>query len=53
MDWEGSSQARSAIQREIAGWDFFVDDAVVRLEVDTVEATEVVAVVRVFGIAAA
>ena len=43
----GNSHASSVIQRATAGHDFFAEDDVVRLEVDTVEATEAAAVVSV------
>ena len=47
---EGSSQAKSVIQRAMAGFDFFEEDAVVRLDVETVDATEAFVVVSVLGI---
>ena len=47
--FDGNSQARKIIQREIAGWCFREVDDEVRLEVETVEATDVDVVVSVFG----
>ena len=46
---DGSSHERRAIQRMIAGLGFLKDDEVVKLDVDTVDATELREVVRVWG----
>ena len=47
----GSSHARRVIQRVNDGDGFFADDEVVRLDVETVDATDAAVVVRVWGIA--
>ena len=46
---DGNSQAKRVIHLAIAGGAFLAEDDVVRLDVDTVDATDVLAVVNVCG----